>query len=438
MTAFALILFLSAPAADAPPPATAPKPVAATRDEMKEFLEAHKKARPRLPMPPADPDNPTARVNNGRFRAYYLPEFRDGGGGGGRDPDPAMTLDSTFKVKLFWVTSRTNNCYYCMGHQEHKLAAAGLADDQIAALDGDWANFTPAERAALAFTRKLTFTPHLVGPADVKELTAHYTPAQALEIVVTVAGYNSTNRWTDGLNIPAEESGANFRKETTKADLSTFKTPTSAKFAGQLSSVAPLPAQCKAASPPSVPARPALETRERVEAAWKAARSRSAVLPLADEKAAKELWADSPAPNWVRLLATFPRAGKSRVTGLTAAAAKGCLSPRLKAAIAWAAAREDRAWYALAVARDRLKALGLSDDEVFALDTDTNVLPARERLAVAFARKLTVGPSTVTDADVEAVRKVFTDREVAEVVYHTCNAAFFDRLTETADLPLDR
>ena len=57
-------------------------------------------------------NGPGARgVNNGRFRQYYLPEFGSGGGSG-RDPDPAMTLDNTFKVKLFWVTSRANNCYY--------------------------------------------------------------------------------------------------------------------------------------------------------------------------------------------------------------------------------------------------------------------------------------------------------------------------------------
>jgi hypothetical protein len=93
-----------------PPPSTDPKPVAATREEQKELLEGYKKARPRLPMPPAEEG--ARGVNNGRFRQYYLPEFGSGGAGFGRDPDPAMTLDNTFKVKLFWVTSRANNCYY--------------------------------------------------------------------------------------------------------------------------------------------------------------------------------------------------------------------------------------------------------------------------------------------------------------------------------------
>ena len=235
-----LLVLLVAAAADTPPSAD-PKPVAATRTEIKSLLEAHKTARPRLPRPPADFD-PTGqnRVNNGRFRAYYIPaelagSSGGGGGGGGvgREPDTAMTLDNTFKVKLFWVTSRTNNCYYCLGHQEHKLAGAGVSDDDIAALDGDWAGFPANEKAALAFTRKLTFRPDTVGPADIADLTKHYTPTQVLEILVTVAGYNSTNRWTDGLNIPAEDNAEFFRKSTApaKADFSTFKTPTSPKFA---------------------------------------------------------------------------------------------------------------------------------------------------------------------------------------------------------------
>ncbi len=102
MTPLALTALLLAPAAD-------PKPAPATRDEVKAALEAYKKATPRLPMPPAAEGR---GVNNGRFREYYLPEFSSGRGGSGRQADPAMTLDNTFKVKLFWIASRTNNCYY--------------------------------------------------------------------------------------------------------------------------------------------------------------------------------------------------------------------------------------------------------------------------------------------------------------------------------------
>jgi alkylhydroperoxidase family enzyme len=301
-----------------------------------------------------------------------------------------------------------------------------LTDDEVAALDGDWSGATPAERAAYAFARKLTVAPHEVSPADVEDLKKHYTPTQVLEIVVAVAGYNSTNRWTDALNIPAEENGNHFRKTGGKVDVSSFKTPTSPKFAGLVSRVAPLPKQCKVASPPAWPARPALEDRAAVEERWRAARKPT--LPLAD----------GPGAGWERLLATFPKAGAARAAGVKTAAEKGTLSPRVKAEIAWTAARADRAWYALALARDRLKALGFTDDQVFALDGDGKSLPEAERVAVAFARKLTAAPATVTDADVEGLRKRYTDKQVAEIFYQVCNAAFFDRLTEAANLPVER
>ena len=426
-------LALAALLVSQPAPSPDPKPVPATRTEIKAAMEAHKTARPRIPFPPGEGEGPLAKVNNGRFRAYYLPaEFGAGGTGGrGGTPDEAATLDNTFKTRLFWVVSRVNNCYYCLGHQEYKLSAAGLTDDEIAALDGDWDALTPNLRAAVVFTRKLTVAPHTVTDDDLKDLRKHFTPNQCSEIVLAVAGFNATNRWTDGLNIPGEAGGDFFAKEGKK--VASFRDPASPKYADFVSRVAALPEKCVKACPPAWPARPKLEDRAAVEAAWAAARSPR--LPVAAD--AKAVGFDGAAPNWAKLLAVFP-SSKGRAAGLNAAAEGGKLSPRLKAAVAWAAAREDRAWYALAVARDRLKAIGLTDDQIFGLDADAAALAEKERRALAFARKLSAAPATVTDTDVEALRKEFTDFEVAELVHHVCNAAFFDRVTEAAQLPLDR
>jgi alkylhydroperoxidase family enzyme len=425
MTSIALALLLSTPAAD-PVPDTS-KPVGLTRDDEKDLLEKHKNAKPRLPMPVADPNKPQTGVNNGWFRSYYLPaELRETGGGGFRDPDPAMTLDNTFKVKLFWITSRANNCYYCLGHQEYKLLGAGVSDDDIATLDGEWLAVPEKERAAFAFTRKLTHAPHLVTAADVEVMKKYYTPTQVAEILVTVAGYNSTNRWTDGLNIPAEVDGARFKKDGVKADFSTFKTQTSDKFTKQITTVAPV----------KLSPRPPLEPREKVEAIWK--ENRKAVLPLAEAKTTAEVWGGEGAPNWVALLATFPKSMKGRVSGLRNAMEKGALSAKLKAEIAWVAARQDRAWYALAIARDRLKKAGLTDDEIWKFDGERKHLSDGERAALELAETLAATPWKVTDEMVERCRKHFKDAEVAEIVYHTCNAAFFDRVTEVAQVPFEK
>lgn len=284
------------------------------------------------------------------------------------------------------------------------------------------------ERAALEFTRLLTVSPHRVTRDDVNGLTKHYTPTQVLEIVVTVAGYNSTNRWTDGLNIPGEETGERFARPEVKHDFSTFRTPTSPKYADLVSSVAPLASGRKTPSAPVTLPRPKWESREQVEAAWKSASARTPIVPLPD----------TPGPNWERLLNTFPKSSAGRIAGLKAAAEKGLIPPRLQAEIAWVAAREDRAWYASAVARDRLRAAGLTDEQIFALGEETADLPEKERAVMAFSRKLTAAPAAVTDADVDVLKKLFSHREVAEIVHHVCNAAFFNRVTEAAQLPLDR
>ncbi len=302
-----------------------------------------------------------------------------------------------------------------------------MSDDDIAALDGTWADAPSNDKAAFAFTKKLTHAPHQITAADVDALNKYYTPTQVAEILVTVAGYNSTNRWTDGLNIPLEADGSRFQKEGgPKVDLSTFKTITTAKFAKQETCL----------TPAKLAPRPALETREQVEARWQ--EKRETVLPLADAKVAAEVWGEGTPPAWASLLATFPKAMRGRTANLKNSMDKGNLTPELKAQIAWVAARHDRAWYALAVAHARLKKAGVEEDEIWKLDGDRKHLSDGDRAALLLAETLTVAPWRVTDEMVEACRKHFKDAEVAEIVHHTCNAAFFDRVTETARLPIGK
>jgi hypothetical protein len=110
-----VVLALAGPpetrAADPDAKRTAP----VTRPDMKKALEALKKSRPRLPMPPvtaAEKEKWGGRVvNNARMRRLYLPpELVSTGFPRGADPN--MTLDNTFKVMLFWIVSRTNDCHY--------------------------------------------------------------------------------------------------------------------------------------------------------------------------------------------------------------------------------------------------------------------------------------------------------------------------------------
>ena len=227
-----IVAFALAAAADDKPTEQAsdlPKNVPATREEVKDALNQLRHRKPRLPLPPpTEEEQQAAReraaasgggagggaglgaglVNNARMRALHLPKELQTNTGfrlqaNPRERDPNQLFDYAFSTELFWIVSRVNNCHYCLGHQEQKLLSAGLNDDRIAALDGDWGVFTPAEQAAFAFTRKLTFEPHLIGDSDIALLCEHYSDSEVAEIVhrVTTAAYFDRLTETAGLQL---------------------------------------------------------------------------------------------------------------------------------------------------------------------------------------------------------------------------------------------
>jgi hypothetical protein len=88
---------------------------------MKELLEDMKSRTPRIPLPPLSDEEKAKLGERGggyeaRLRALYMPGSGDGRGAfglsGGKEADPNLSLDNRFKVQLFWLVSRTNNCQY--------------------------------------------------------------------------------------------------------------------------------------------------------------------------------------------------------------------------------------------------------------------------------------------------------------------------------------
>ncbi|WP_169973075.1 carboxymuconolactone decarboxylase family protein [Tautonia rosea] len=428
----------SSPASAQEGEADQPNPIPENRAELKRALEWSKEARPRLPLPQLTPEEQERAgagawsvVNNGRMRKWYLPAGFASGGFPKRD-EPGMSLGYPFQTKLFWIVSRANNCTYCLGHQESKLMAVGVTDSEIALLDGDWSEASPADRAAYTMAKTMTLNPLELGETSLESLRSWYSDSQISEIIYVVSSFNAMNRWTGALNIPQEE----YRDYLSSLD------PT---FDSVMTRVAPIgptraPGGTRVAAPQ---ARPRLESWEVVMAKLAACRERPLLLELpAPEEAAKRLGdrvagTDEPLPHWVRLLAQFPGVGVERVAILKAAEQEGSLDPMLRAQVAWVSARHDRAWYAIGHALNRLRALGASDEQIQALDGDRSDFTESERRVLAFAERLTVDPALVTDADVAKVRSFLSDHEVAELIAVVAESVFFNRLTEAAALPLE-
>ncbi|AGA26850.1 carboxymuconolactone decarboxylase family protein [Singulisphaera acidiphila] len=464
-----------------------PRPVPLTRPEMKQYLEDMKVRRPRIPLPELTEEE-TAKLGEresgyeSRLRKLYLSpgegfgfgggnrtagagtgqggaggDLKGGSGAGagiGRNNDPKMSLEYAFKTQMFWVVSRTNNCQYCLGHQESKLLAAGLKEEEIAALDGDWLEFTPAQRAAFAFARKLTYEPHNLNDADIEGLRKFYQDLQILEMILSVSGNNAINRWKEGAGIPQSKDGGNFGRRTENGTVAaptpdqpaphqTYLTPTPEKFKTMVSKVAPVQVDRTSGEPNrlTICERPALESRAELERALEVCRNRKPRLPLLDEAKARELlsesWPDGPLPQWVRLLANFPRDGVSRITSLRASDEKGDLEPLLKAQVSWIIARQDRAWYAVGEAKRRLERLGQSQEQIDKLDGDWSEFTKTERALFTVARKLAASPVVLTDEDVADAVKLAGPRDVVQLISYTTSRAAFDRITEASGLRLE-
>jgi AhpD family alkylhydroperoxidase len=448
---------LFAPAAFAEDPATTPRPVPLTRPEMKFLLDDMKQRTPRIPLPSLSAEEKAklderATGYEGRLRALCMPAGGDSRGatGFGRDPDPNMTLDYKFKTQLFWIVSRSNNCQYCLGHQESKLLNAGMTEDEIAALDGDWDEFGPAERAAYTFARKFTFEPHTITDADFDGLRKHYKDLQILEMIQSMAGNNAINRWKEGTGVPQSANGGGNlgrKGETASKDppaRHTYQTPTSVKYKDVVTRVAPVRIDPKTGKPTKETAsvRPNLEPRDVVEKSLAAARTRSARLPLVDEARTRDLlppdWPPGPLPEWVRLLANFPVQGKGRILSQRSAEEKGDLKSVFKAQVAWIIARQDRAWYAAGRAKAMLNEMGQTNDQVYSLDGDWSEFTPAERALFTVARRLAASPVVLTDADVAEALKLTGPREVVQLINYVTVCASFDRITEAAALRLEK
>jgi alkylhydroperoxidase family enzyme len=450
------VLAVAAGQAQADDPASSPRPIPLTRPEMKQLLEDMKTRKPRIPLPELTEDDRAKLGDRGtgyesRLRFHFMStgEGRGGGGGGGfgGERDSAMSLDNAFKVELFWIVCRANNCQYCQGHQESKLLRAGRTEEQIAALDGDWAGVSPAQRAAFTFARKITYEPHLFTDNDIEQLRKHYTDLQILEMLLSVAGNNAINRWKEGVGVPQSATGGGFGGvrggEAAPAQKHTYLTPTPEKYKDAISKVAPLVYDEQTGLPTrkTLSRRPPLEGRADVEKALEAARKRSPRLPLVEDAKARALlpaeWPKAPLPQWVRLLANFPGSGKNRIVSQRNADEKGDLKPLLKAQVSWIIARQDRAWYAAGEAKRKLKNLGQSDDQIHKLDSDWADFTPTERALFTVARQLAASPVVLTDEEVARAVKLAGPRDVVQLISYTTTRASFDRITEAAGLQLE-
>jgi hypothetical protein len=129
--------------------------------------------------------------------------------------------DRLFGQSLFWVTTRSVVCPYCMGHCEMNWEVAGLSQKEIAErsrlLAGDdWSAFPAEEQRAFAFARKLARTPWDVSPADIEALRRDFGPERALVTVLHACRHHYMVRISNGFQLRLERDNVFYAYYSTR------------------------------------------------------------------------------------------------------------------------------------------------------------------------------------------------------------------------------
>jgi uncharacterized peroxidase-related enzyme len=99
--------------------------------------------------------------------------------------------------------SQLNSCAYCLASHTALSRKHGATDPQLSALEaGQFEEFEPGWRAALAFADAMTPTGGDVTDEIYAELARWWTPPQIIEITSVIGFFNYFNRFAEALRIP--------------------------------------------------------------------------------------------------------------------------------------------------------------------------------------------------------------------------------------------
>ncbi len=113
------------------------------------------------------------------------------------------SVERRIKELVYLTCSYANQCAYCTAAHVTSGKRAGIAEDELRALQaGRNDSFSAPERAAIQYARELTQT---ANAADTRAgLADHFNDEQIVEITLVAAMANFTNRFNNGLMLQPE------------------------------------------------------------------------------------------------------------------------------------------------------------------------------------------------------------------------------------------
>ena len=121
-----------------------------------------------------------------------------------RSAEERGDLQPLLKAQISWIIARQDRAWYAVAQSKQRMTDLGWSDDKIYSLDGDWAEFTPAERSLFTLARKLAATPVVLTDADVAEAVKQAGPRDVVQTISYTANRASFDRITESAGLKVE------------------------------------------------------------------------------------------------------------------------------------------------------------------------------------------------------------------------------------------
>ncbi|WP_165220432.1 carboxymuconolactone decarboxylase family protein [Aquisphaera insulae] len=357
-------------------------------------------------------------------------------------------LDPKLRAAMRWTAAHANHCAYAESYALADARRAGLSDEAASALrTGDLSGWSPAERAALGFARKMTVASSTVTDDEFAALVKAYGEKDVVAMVLLLAYSNFQDRLLTCLGTAVEPDGP--------------LPPQDVQFApgGLQGQMLAFPKSNSALASPTgrdiVPDDPKWAAVGYDDLQVKLERQRNRTtrvrVPTWDE-VVRGLPADFRAPQKpVRIVWTLvclghqPELASAWETLMRTAGAesRGKLDRVFSQGLFWVVTKTVDCPYCMGHCEMNWEVAGLDRSQIaersrLLAGDDWSSFPPEEQRAFAFARKLTGDPGSVTRDDVGQVIRDFGLARGINVLVYASRCNYMVRVSNGFQLSLER
>ncbi len=112
-------------------------------------------------------------------------------------------LPGWYKELIATRVASLNQCDYCVSAHRHLAAKRGATPSQIASYDHfELGPFSDKEKAGFRYAGVLHLSGHAVNEAAFEDVSAHFNPAELVELTSVAAAFEFFSRFNSALRIP--------------------------------------------------------------------------------------------------------------------------------------------------------------------------------------------------------------------------------------------